>query len=202
MNPEDAASTAGIIRKYGCTWIDTASAAAIGIIIVAIVTFEATSDSSVTTTQIVTIISTGGQPPTNDSSAPAHFEKPLDSSTSASANPPPKRISTSHGIRLNSDQSSSRWSSPTGIRNAIAAISTATVASLISFPFGKRLDHPGERNIHSSAVMLQRTSAVFSARDHGPGRSMPSVSSGTAAPLGARAVVTTMSQQIGMARIR
>src|SRR5215212_1418922 len=133
MNPDDAASTAGIIKKYGCTPIEVASAAAIGIIAVAVATFDATSDNSVTTTQMVTIISTGGQPPTNESSAPAHFEKPLDSSTSASAKPPPKRISTSHGIRLNSDQSSSRSWLPTGSRNAMNAIAIATVASLIIF---------------------------------------------------------------------
>src|SRR6185503_5117371 len=122
MNPEDAASTAGIIRKYGCTPIEVAIAAAIGIIAVAVATFDATSDNTVTTTHIVTIISAGGHFPTNASSAPAHFEKPLDSSASASANPPPNRISTSHGTRLNSSQPSSRFSAVAGSRKAMNAI--------------------------------------------------------------------------------
>src|SRR5262245_37760271 len=131
MNPDDAASTAGIIKKYGCTPMDVASAAAIGIIAVDVATFEATSDSSVTTMHTATIISTGGHSPTNESRAPAHLEKPLASSASASANPPPKRISTSHGIFLNSSHPRRRSFFDAGRRNASSAIAIATVASLI-----------------------------------------------------------------------
>src|SRR5882762_29870 len=98
MNPDDAASTAGSISMKGCTPMDVASAAAIGIMVVAVATFEAISDSAVTTMQTTMIISTGGHPPRNESRAPAHLEKPLDSSVSASAKPPPKRIKTSHGM--------------------------------------------------------------------------------------------------------
>src|SRR5688572_19042970 len=206
MKPDDAAITAGIIRKYGCTPIETASAATIGIIAVAVATFEATSESAVTATQRPMIISAAGHLPTNASRAPAHFENPLASSISARANPPPNRISTSHGIFLNSDQSSSRLSPPTGSRNAITAIATATVASLIIFAFGKRLDQPGmdtapramsARNIQRNAVIAQSTSAVISGRDIAGGRSMPRRSSGTATPFGTRAVQTTISQHSG-----
>jgi hypothetical protein len=58
------------------------------------------------------------------------------------------------------------------------------------------------RNIQRSAVATQTASAVFSPRDMRPGFSIPSCSSGMAAPFGTPAVLTTTAQQTGTRTIR
>lgn len=100
MNAQFAAIAAGTINASGCTFIDTASAASNGRIIVAVAVFDVISVKNSTNNAVIVMINIIGNPLSKMSWSLSHASNLLVVIAFASANPPPNNSSTPHGISL------------------------------------------------------------------------------------------------------